>query len=185
MRDINFFESYDTRHNGDNTRYYYQIMTLILACLIVSTFSINITRTIILKKEIERYQTYLNRESIKEKVEISEKVTKQLNALVKYEQDLDSVLELIQERDIVSNKLLDDISKTVPKNVNFKTMNINHDLINIQAVTTNRQAVAELQHNLKSVDYIDDVYVENISGNESVQGEYTFNIKCYLKGCGN
>ena len=115
MRDINFFESYDTRHNGDNTRYYYQIMTLILACLIVSTFSINITRTIILKKEIERYQTYLNRESIKEKVEISEKVTKQLNALVKYEQDLDSVLELIQERDIVSNKLLDDIGKTVLK----------------------------------------------------------------------
>lgn len=185
MRDINFFEPYDTRHNGDNTRYYYQILTLMLACVIGGTFSINVARTMILKKEIERYQTELNRESIKEKVEISEKVTKQLNALMKYEQDLDSVLESIQERDVVSNKLLEDISKTVPKNINFKTMNINHDLINIQAVTTNRQAVAELQHNLKSVDYIDDVYVENISGNESVQGEYTFNIKCYLKGGGN
>lgn len=182
MRDINFFEPYDIKHNGDNTKYYYQILTLVLLGAIISTFSINVAQTVILNKEIENYKTELNRSTIKEKIEISEKVTNQLNALTKYEQDLDLVISSIEDRDIVSNILLDEISKSVPKNINFKTMNISYDIISIQAVTTNRQAIAELQYNLKSIDNITDVHVENISGNESVQGEYTFNIKCNLKG---
>lgn len=91
---------------------------------------------------------------------------------------MDLVISSIEGRDVVSNILLDEISKLVPKNVNFKTMNISYDIISIQAI-------AELQYNLKSIDNITDVHVENISGNESVQGEYTFNIKCLLKEGGN
>lgn len=67
MRDINFFEPYDIKHNGDNTKYYYQILTLVLLGAIVATFSINVAQTIILNKEIENYKTELNRSTIKEK----------------------------------------------------------------------------------------------------------------------
>lgn len=185
MRDINFFEPYKSRSKGENSTYYYKIIGLVVILLIVSTFSINISRILILEREIANYEEQLNKESIQDKVKEAEIINTQLNALTKYETDLDTVLTSVEDRDIVSNQILEDIDSTVPKNVDFKTMNINHELINIQAVTTSRQAIGEIQHNLKNISYISDVHIESISSSESLQGEYSFNIKCYLNGGDN
>jgi type IV pilus assembly protein PilN len=182
VRDINFFRPYKSKDKSENQKYYYQIMALSIASIIVCTFSINVCKILVLNKKIENYEAQLNKEEIKEKIKTSEEVNRKLDALTRYEKDLDLTMDSIEKRDIVSNQILDAISSTVPKNVNFKSMNINHEIVNIQAITTNRQAIGEIQHNLKSISCIKDAHIESISGNESVEGEYSFNIKCYLNG---
>jgi type IV pilus assembly protein PilN len=184
MKDINFFKPYNGIDKSEIYKHYYQVMGLSVLGMILLTFSINISKLIILNKEIEHYKNELKRPGIEEKVKISEEVNRQLEALTSYEKDLNIVTKSIDQNNVVSNQLLDAISSTVPKNVNFKSMNINNEIINIQAVATNRQAVAEIEHNLRRLSEIKNVYVETISGNESVQGEYSFNIKCYLNGGG-
>lgn len=182
MRDINFFKPYKSNDKGGNHRRYYQVTTLIIATLIITTFSINICKIIILNEEIKMYESKLNDREIKNKVKVAEEISRQLDAVSQYDKDIDSVISIIDNKNTVSNELLESINKTVPKSVNFKSMNINNESIMIQAITTDRKYIAEIQHNLKLVDKIDNVHVESISSDETVNGEYTFNIKCSLTG---
>jgi type IV pilus assembly protein PilN len=69
------------------------------------------------------------------------------------------------------------LSSTLPTEVTFNSINITNTEISIQAVSTSRVAVGEIEHNLKRLDNIQDVYIGGISGDEI----YTFDIKCVLK----
>lgn len=69
------------------------------------------------------------------------------------------------------------MSSTLPTEVTFNSINITNTEISIQAVSTSRVAVGEIEHNLKRLDNIQDVYIGGISGDEI----YTFDIKCVLK----
>ena len=69
------------------------------------------------------------------------------------------------------------MSSTLPTEVTFNSINITNTEISIQAVSTSRVAVGEIEHNLKKLDNIQDVYIGGISGDEI----YTFDIKCVLK----
>lgn len=184
MRDINFFKPYKDKDKGGNSRYYYQIIMIGLFGIIILITSVNICRMMILDEEIKNYESKLNKEDVKEKEKLANEVNRKLDALTKYENDIDIVTNLINKKDIVKNSILDDISSTLPQNVSFKSMNIGKDVISIQAITTNRQAVGELEHNLYNINYIKNVHVDSISSNDSVKGEYVFNIKCYLDGGG-
>ena len=47
----------------------------------------------------------------------------------------------------------------------------------MQAKSSNRTAIGEIEHNLKKLNFIQDVYVGGIAGDT----EYTFDLKCTLK----
>lgn len=183
MRDINFFKPYKNKNGNQNN--FYQALIILTAAIIIGSFSINTARIVLLNKEIESYNSKLEQDHIKEKIEIIEVTNREREALNRYKSGLDIVLDSMETRDVVSNIILDQISSTLPSKVSFKTMNINHEVVTIQGVTTDRQSIGEIQYNLKALSSIDDVHVENISGSESLEGEYTFNLKCYLNGGGN
>lgn len=183
MRDINFFTPYKTK--GGSKENYVTVLIILLGVVIISSFSVNATKIVLLNKEIQTYQDKLNEDDIKDKVVIAEEVNRQLEALNSYKSGLNTILNSIETRDIVSNILLNQIDSTVPSNINFKSVNINNNTITIQGVSTDRQNIGELQYNLKSLSSIKTVHVDSISGSESLDREYTFNIKCYLNGGGN
>ena len=181
MRDINFFKPYKSK--GGKTRYFYKSLLIILAVAILGSFSINTVRMILLKKEVESYQSKLDDKNTKKQLTLVEENNRESKAVTNYNNDLKIVLSSMETRDVVNNTILDQISSTLPSVVNFKTMNINNEAVSIQGVTTQRTTIGELEHNLKSLDIIDNVHVESISqsGDESLEGEFTFNLKCYLK----
>lgn len=183
MTDINFFRPY--KNKGGQTEYFYKSLIILLVVLIIGSFSINTGRIVLLQKEIELYQAKLEQTDIKEQVKLVEETNRERDALNRYKSGLDTVLDSIETRDVVSNVILDQISSTLPSAVNFKSMNINNEVVTIQAVTTTRTSIGEIQYNLKALESIKDVHVESISGSESLEGEYTFNLKCYLNGGGN
>ena len=73
--------------------------------------------------------------------------------------------------------ILDKLSSSLPSQVTFNSINISNKEINIQAVSTSRVAIGEVEHNLKALNNVQDVYIGGISGDEI----FTFDIKCLLK----
>ncbi|WP_455539805.1 PilN domain-containing protein [Terrisporobacter sp.] len=183
MTDINFFEPYENK--SGQIEDFYKIFILLLAVVIIGSFSVNVGRKVLLKREIEAYQSKLESTNIKEEIELIEETNKEKDVLSKYKSGLDTILNSMETRDVVSNVILDQISSTVPSSVSFKTMNIDNQVVTIQGESNNRDSIAEMEYNLKALKSVKNVYVENISLIDSLEGKYTFNLKCYLNGGGN
>jgi len=97
--------------------------------------------------------------------------------LIKYDDEITKIIDALNSREIVTTNLLDKLSSTLPTEVTFNSINITNTEITIQAVSTSRVAIGEVEHNLKKLDIMQDVYIGGISGVEN----YTFDIKCVLK----
>ncbi|MDZ5010241.1 pilus assembly protein PilN, partial [Clostridium perfringens] len=87
------------------------------------------------------------------------------------------IVGALKTREVVTTNLLDKLSSSLPTEVTFNSINITNTEISIQAVSTSRVAIGEIEHNLKKLNNIQDVYIGGISGDE----QYTFDIKCVLK----
>lgn len=182
MKDINFFKPYLGKNKEKiNTNIYIYGVMAIVGLLIVITFGINTVRIILLDRSIEDYNNKLSATELQEQLKEAENINKQINVLRKYDNAVTEISAAVKKRDKVSDKLLIDISSTVPSEVSFKSLEITDTTLNIKGVSTNRSAVAELKHNLSSVAEMQDVYVNSISNSGALEGEYSFDIKCVLK----
>lgn len=197
MRDINFFRPYIKGDKNEDSKRYYLILAVFVGAIIIITYSINIAKTIIYNKEIKNYEAQLNKDDVKEKLETSENISKQLEVLKNYDKDLTLAINSISKNNLVSTEILGLINGVIPKNIDLKTMNISGNVISIGGISTSRQAVAEMEHNLSSIKKIKKVYVYNIA-EDKVEGEsedvlhdkpvessYAFTMNCYLNGGDN
>ncbi len=185
MKDINFFEPYSgqKKEKLNFKRYIYGSISIALI-LIIGSLTFNSIRIFILNKDITSYNSKLADPKIQEQLNEAERVNSQIDILTQYNEALYDVSMHVKKRDIVSDTLLNDISSTVPSEVSFKNLKIEGNVINIQGVSTNRVAVAELEHNLKKLNSMQDVYVNSIDNSGAVENNYSFDIKCVLKDVG-
>lgn len=182
MRDINFFKPYQgkSKERKNSKRYVYGSM-IIVGLLIVGTFGVNTFKIIMLNRSIEDYNNKLSATEIQEQLKEAEDINKQITVLKQYDSALIDVAVSVKNRDNVSDTLLIDISSTVPSEVSFKNLDIVDNTITIKGISTNRSAVAELEHNLSGLSRMESVYVNSINDSGAVEGEYSFDIKCVLK----
>lgn len=176
--DINFFTPYQgqRKEERNNNIYIYSLLGF-LSIVIVGTLIYNSVNITLVNKKIADYQEQLNAPEIQEKIKESDIINKKISILGQYDKDLQQVLKSVNSRDVVSTNLLNMLSGTLPSEVSFNSINITKTDITIQAVSTSRTAIGEIQHNLKELNNIQDVYIGSISGDE----EFTFDIKCVLK----
>lgn len=182
-RDINFFTPYLGREKQQKNKHIY-IYTLagVLAVMILGTLGYNSYKIYKTTKAINTLGSELNAPEIISQVRESEVVNKDLDILGRYDTGINQITEEINTRDIVSTRLLNSISSTLPTEVSFKNINITAGNISISAASTNRTAIAEVQHNLKALPEISDVYIGAISGSGEDDAGYTFDLKCVLRG---
>ncbi|WP_315068346.1 PilN domain-containing protein [uncultured Clostridium sp.] len=181
MKDLNFFIPYQGRKKEKiNSRIYIYGTMIIAAILILGTFAINTTKIILLDKSISYYDGQLSIEEIQEQLKGAETVNNQIAILKKYDTAVNDVSNAVKKRDNVSDSLLIDISSTVPSQISFKNLQIEDNVVTIKGVSSDRSAVAELEHNLISLSRMQNVYVNSIDTG-TVKGEYSFDIKCVLK----
>lgn len=182
-RDINFFTPYLGREKQQKNKHIY-IYTLVgaLAIMILGTLGYNSYKIYSITKAINDLETELNAPEIVSKVKESEIINKDLDILGRYDTGINQITEEINTRDLVSTKLLNSISSTLPTEVSFKNINVTAGNISISASSTNRTAIAEVQHNLKALQEISDVYIGAISSSGEDKSEYTFDLKCVLRG---
>ncbi|OOM71677.1 PilN domain-containing protein [Clostridium sp. BL-8] len=182
MKDLNFFEPYlGKKKEKVNLKKYVYGAVIIVALSIIISFSINTTRIILLNKSISNYNDELSKPEIQTQLKEADEINKQIDVLNKYDKAVNDVAVSVKARDNVSEELLKDISSTLPSEVLFENLDIAENTIAIKGTTTNRKAVSELEHNLRELPIMEDVYVNSIEPKTSVEEEYSFDIKCVLK----
>jgi len=185
MKDLNFFKPYlgKNKEKINAKRYVYGAM-VIVALLIIVSFGINTTRLILLNKSIKDYNEKLAASDIQTQLKEAENINKQIDVLKQYDKAITDVAISVKGRDNVSDTLLKYLSSTLPSEVSFKNLDITENNIAIKGTSTNRQAVAELKHNLSNLPIMSDVYVSSLDTQSGVEGDYSFDIKCVLKDVG-
>lgn len=177
-RDINFFSTYQTaRHQQKNQNRYLYVLVGAISLFIVITFGWNQFHMMKVNKHITELETKLADPAIQEQIKESDIAFKTSEILEQYDSGLTSLLTNIESRDLITTQKLDLISSTIPSEVQFGSLSITNTNITISATSTSRTAIAEVQHNLKQLDFIADVYIGSIGGTDT----YSFSLNCTLK----
>lgn len=178
IRDMNFFAAYQgQKKEQKNKNIYVYSLVGFLSVFIVGTLAWNSTNIFLLNNKIKDYNEKLEKEDIKVKIEKWDEISKKDDILNRYDKELSNIVDGLKTREVVTTGLLDKLSSTLPTEVTFNSISITNTDISIQAVSTSRVAIGEIEHNLKKLNNIQDVYIGGISGDEN----YTFDIKCVLK----
>lgn len=176
--DLNFFAPYQgQKKEQHNKNIYVYSVAAFLSVAIVGSFAWNTGRIILLNNKIKDYNTKLEEQVVKEKLAIWEDISRKTDILSRYNEGLVDINNALDTRAVVSTELLNMISSCLPSQVTFNSISIDNKQISIQAVSSSRPAIGELENNLRKLENIQDVYIGGISGTES----YTFDIKCVLK----
>ncbi|AQS07072.1 PilN domain-containing protein [Clostridium beijerinckii] len=185
MKDLNFFRPYLGQNKEKiNYQIYVYGMMIIVGLAIAISFGINTTKMMFLDKSISEYNEKLSAPDIQSQLKEAETVNKQIDILKKYDKALNDVAISVKGRNNVSEELLKDISSTLPNEVLFKSLDVVENNIAIKGTSTSREAVAELERKLRELPIMSDVYVNSINVQSSVEGEFSFDIKCVLKDVG-
>ena len=176
--DLNFFAPYQgQKKEQHNKNIYVYSVAAFISVAIVGSFAWNTGRIILLNNKIKDYNTKLEEQVVKEKLAIWEDISRKTDILSRYNEGLVDINNSLDTRAVVSTELLNMISSCLPSQVTFNSISIDNKQISIQAVSSSRTAIGELENNLRKLENIQDVYIGGISGTES----YTFDIKCVLK----
>lgn len=176
--DLNFFAPYQgQKKEQHNKNIYVYSVAAFLSVAIVGSFAWNTGRIILLNNKIKDYNTKLEEQVVKEKLAIWEDISRKTDILSRYNEGLVDINNALDTRAVVSTELLNMLSSCLPSQVTFNSISIDNKQISIQAVSSSRTAIGELENNLRKLENIQDVYIGGISGTES----YTFDIKCVLK----
>ncbi|MDE5977894.1 MAG: PilN domain-containing protein [Turicibacter sp.] len=179
QRDINFFSNYLIKNQDQRNRSLYQYIYYgVIGAFIGGTFAFNQFQTLQLKGNISDLKDELASPSVTEKIDESDWAYQMLEVLNQYNREITSLVDNIQSRDLITSTLLDQLSSTLPSDITLGSLNITSTSITMQATSETRIAIAELQHNLKQLPFISDVYIGAISS----EVPYTISITCTVTG---
>lgn len=182
IRDMNFFAPYQGKKKEQkNKNIYIYSLVAFLFVVIIGSLAWNSINIYLVNNKIKSYKSKLEAKDVKEKIAKWDDVVQKSGILKKYNTELEKITGAVETRDIVNVDLLDKLSATLPSAITFQNINITNSEVTIQAKSINRTAIGELQHNLKQLDNIQDVYIGSISEGDG----YTFDIKCVLKDVEN
>lgn len=183
MKDFNFFLPYiDNRKKQKNSKKYIIAVLSILGVIVVGTLLYNSIYIIKLTHDIQSLQEVYNFPANQKKYKKAKELIRKNEIAQKYYSNIKLVNNTIDTQCVVNANLIYDISKSIPKEVSFKSIQIVSSGIQIDGISGNRIAIAELQHNLKNLDYIKSVNVRNInSNNDQSSSVYSFSLVCDFK----
>lgn len=197
--DFNFFESYIGIHKKKKFKHLYiTSIILTLTLIFLTSFIWNYIKINNTQKEIESLKIQVESSQAKAKLNEVDKLKKKYDVLNKYYGQAYVITTAIDNKSIISSTLIEKIFSQIPKTLSFKSFNVKvgdkgvGGNIDIQGVAESRDNIAELEHNLKSIDSIKEVQVSSISEinnalesklniNLTNKSSYTFSMKCILK----
>lgn len=181
MMDLNFFQV-NKKQEVDNVSKKVLIgSTAILGLFIGSTLVYNGIAVTRLNESIEELNAHINDETFQSQYTESVQLSKEANAYSNYNSTLNDIYTLIANRNKVEPYLLRDISYSIPKEVYLNSISVQGGQVSISARSTSRVAIAEFQHNINELEFIDNSHVGAIASDMSEDEVFSFEISCDLK----
>ncbi len=175
MRDINFFEPYVMKNRGkeNKQKIFYGITALSIAA-VVSFPVFNLFYVQNMKRDIQHMQTTLEAPEAKEKLQRVEDKQAKLEEIKKVLPIIQNNEKELQKIEILDEQFIQTIMDSIPKDLQFDSLNISDSNVNIAGKARDKSAVAELQYNLRATNKFSDIHVANISFKEN---EYDFSLQ--------
>ncbi len=183
MRDFNFFSPYidqNKKSKNHNILIFSSISILIISMCGFAIYTNSKIKK--LEEEKAHYEAYLDSEKVvAELKKVNEKKTK-IEIMKKYYNEVSDINIEMNKADKINTILMDRISSKLPTDLFLNSMNIDGVNVNIQGIAMNRTSIAELEYNLKELEIFNDVHISNISKESDESQNFTFALKCTLKG---
>lgn len=179
MRDLNFFEPFlEKRQFKFNKMMILYVLLLLTIVGLGAWAGYNQIQINALEREVAGLREVAeNPETVKKVEEILafEEQTNQFKAEVERIRQLD---RNIQARDIIGENLLEDINSKLPEGVFLTNLNVAGREIMMNGYATDKYSIAEFGKGLEQLPYSDNIFVSNISLEESY---YRYNMNLTLK----
>ncbi|MFA7412200.1 MAG: PilN domain-containing protein [Tissierellaceae bacterium] len=180
MRDLNFFEPYiEKKEFRIDRKLIYFTLSSFLVLLLTVYFIFN---AIVIRQEtriVESLRSTAEDPKTLEKVnEIKEKEVE----VNDFRNSVDKITQLdktIENRDIVDESLLNDITSKIPDDLSLTSLSIHNREVNIVGVSRDKWSIAEFGKGMENLGIHEDIFISNISLQETY---YNFSINMVLRG---
>lgn len=184
-QDVNFLSSYQGK-NGDvvakggkvkenNTVVY--IIAGVIAVAIVSTFLYHTISIKIQESKITEIEEKMADPQFQEQLAIAQDLANKISSVTQYNTQVEQITKVVNSRKVVTPEVLDDVKDAVPGGVLYTSYKISNTEITISGAAPSAEVVAEMEHNFRELDRVQDVHVGTIEGDNSVTFDITIKIK--------
>lgn len=182
-KDINFLYDVKRKHK---TKFKAGIAVMALALIAVLTLGYYgysyLTQKIALEKDIAVLEQFIeNKENQKVNLEVNNLI-KKISLLENYKGQVNVIKEAITKEDVVTSMIFKEINKSLPSGSKINLMAIDKSIIQMQCSSNLKTEVAQFERNLKSLEFIDHVYIPTVTKNaEGENANYTYSVVCKIK----
>lgn len=178
MSDFNFFSPYlrEKRNNRQKKLFIIAVSSLFVIGLLAFT-SLNIYLIYSYKNEISNVESYMNSKKTIEMLSKYDDTTEKLRLSKSYYEKASEAASFVKNSNTVNAALLDKLSSVMPQDAIMINLAINYNIIEIQYKMNDLSSVAEIEHNLKSLNIFDNVHVSTVNNEIG----YIAIINCSLK----
>lgn len=183
MNDLNFFYVDTNKESDAEVKKVIFGAAAIVFIGIIGTVAFNTFGIYRAQKSINNLTSAINEETFMASYNESLVIAEEKKTMSSYNDKLNEIFMGIIDRNKLSPEFIDEINYTIPKEVSFKSMNFAAGSIEISASSTKREAIAEFQHNINEIKFIESSHVGGIMSDLGEENKelFTFTITCKLK----
>ena len=184
-QDVNFLSMYQGK-NGEavakggkikenNTPVY--IVVGLIAAAIVGTFLYHQIDIKIQESKITSIEEKMAAPEFQKQLAIAQDLSNKISSVTQYNTQVEQITKVVNSRKVVTPEVLDDVKDAVPGGVLYTSYKISNTEITITGASPSTEVVAEMEHNFRELDRVQDVHVGTIEGDGTVTFDITIKIK--------
>ncbi|MFQ7000434.1 MAG: type IV pilus assembly protein PilM [Clostridium sp.] len=184
-QDVNFLSMYQGK-NGEavakggkikenNTPMY--IVVGLIAAAIVGTFLYHEIAIKIQESKITSIEEKMAEPEFQKQLAIAQDLANKISSVTQYNTQVEQITKVVNSRKVVTPEVLDDVKDAVPGGVLYTSYKISNTEITINGASPSTEVVAEMEHNFRVLDRVQDVHVATIEGDGAVTFDITIKIK--------
>jgi len=184
-QDVNFLSSYQGK-NGDvvakggkvkenNTPVY--IVVGLIGAAIVGTFLYHTISIKIEESKITKIEEKMADPEFQKQLAIAQDLANKISSVTQYNTQVEQITKVVNSRKVVTPEILDDVKDAVPGGVLYTSYKISNTEITISGAAPSVEVVAEMEHNFRELDRVQDVHIGTVEGDGAVTFDITIKIK--------
>ncbi|HCS10009.1 MAG TPA: hypothetical protein DIV40_01005, partial [Clostridiales bacterium] len=182
-KDVNFLTDVKKQRKSTFSR---RVVLLAVSTVAILAFGLFVYTYYIEKTSLERdIATFDEFISNEENIKLNEKAITLNNKsllLEEYMKEVEKLQTAIKNEDAVNILIFEQLSAAIPLGTKINSMSADVDTIQLQCSSATRQETAQFEKNLKTIEFIDNVYIPAIvDGTEGSSSNYSYTVVCDLK----
>ncbi len=182
-KDINFLTDKKNEHKSKFNAGIFVMVVTVIAALTVSYYLYSyMVRQTALEKELQTINKFMQSEENIQQNSEAESLKSKSVLLEKYKQELEKLQQSISNEDAITSIMFEQVAKALPFGTKINSMAIDNQSIQLQCSSNSKLEVAQLEKNLKNIEFINYVYIPAVvEGADDTKSSYSYSVVCEVK----